>query len=214
MKPVKSPKLRGTWLREISRIQATLRKKIDMALLLTASTEYNPKRKFVALGDNVFYYFDNSSLMRSGTTGLIHIKIVDSCSNPISNHCDLPSTILVDSRGMVYGYRYEQALKIDSQGWNKNILHRECGPASVDTQLLRYNKVIKCIRFYHMGMGHNLTGPAEISFEPVGNYRLSYKWVFYGKEYPLHQVKRMVENPFRVSKQDQLYLKLMLAPST
>lgn len=213
MKPEKSPKLKGSWLREINRIQSICRKIFDMDQLIEKISNYREKPKLVEIADKTFFHCD-SSPFNMIHSDLFSINFVDHTRIPIVGFRNLPSTVIMNTAGAVWGYKYERFRNAHEGFWGSPELHRENGPARVLIKSVRNKRVIQLVEFAEQGITHSLCGPAQISFSDSPNYSLNYKWFFFGKEYPLYEVRKWVEKPFNISKQEQIYLKLMLAPST
>lgn len=213
MKPEKSPKLKGSWLRDINRIQGICRKTFNMDQLVKKISNHEEKSKLVEIADNTFFHCD-SSPFNMIHSNLFSINLVDHTRIPVVGFRNLPSTIILDLQGRVWGYKYERFRNAQEGFWGLPELHREDGPARVLIKLIHYKRVIQLIEFVENGFIHSLSGPAQITFSNSPNYNLNYKWFFFGKEYPLFEVRKWVEKPFNISQQEQTFLKLMLSPST
>ena len=218
MKPQKTTKLKGSLLRETNRIEGLFQDAVPLKNLsnMIDNNEYKKGMLFpLKKNPEISFQLDDTWSSINITRGISRFNIVDSKTQRYVENFNLPSYIFVYYRtGMLMSYTYTTSKSNTDMDWIKYWTHRENGPAKVELEFLKYKTHIKKIEFAINGVLHNLTGPAIYRQNDLNPYRMVYDWYFYGKHYPFGEVKRMVKNPFNITKDEQLYLKLMLQPTT
>lgn len=116
-----------------------------------------------------------------------------------------PSHILFDNLIIILEWVIPKPIRINNQ-YNNYRLHRRGAPAKLKIGLdHRQPKIIEAT-YSEDGLKHNLAGPAVLTGL---NGRLNFEWFFWGERILVEELRKIVKDPHKISKPEQVFLKLL-----
>lgn len=203
-KKLYSTKLHGSLLREVHKVASFLRKEIGWSKIIESekmnTSWLDPKKGMVEIAPGIFILVKSNKMVPNP---VYDISIIDKDGRPLV-HQGMPTHITST----------ELSIPLTMSWFNSA---KECdrrdtdGPALINLGFIKYSQQIKLLEYRQRGILHSLKGPAVWKYCSVTN-KIRHSWFIFGKEYPISQIRGMVDNPFSIGKREQMYLKLALAP--
>ena len=220
MKPPLKAKLSGKFLRMYHKVQGQFYKTVPTDELI----------------ENISGQYAGSNYVKHEISDDITLEVSVETSSPISYYPEtyrfkffssngrltsyngLPPSIVATKNALINWdwFGMNEIARLTTNRWGSqsypSILHHSPDAETPATFSIRWRngaKLIKKIGYYTQGKPHSINGPAIYTSEET---KLTAQWFIYGKQYSLGEMKKMVKNPYRIGKHDQLMLKLMLAP--
>lgn len=193
--PDKSPKLRGSLLRELHKINARIRNLVDLSQI----NLQNPNSQWVThkinLPDGIF-----ANIRLTGPFADIydiHLHY-QATGTPIRDET-IPSYVRLPRVGIPFSLEW-----VVNKG-NKTVYHRESGPAVIQIRP-GVSHHIQEVAYWEWGERHCLHGPARTYLK---DHRLRWEWWLRGVQQTPSELKATLSNLHRVPKKEQMYLKLL-----